>query len=434
VTITPVVPSSGLAAGTTLQYKVVQGEWLIQIARCFGADPAAIAKANPQVIDPDELDPGQTLTVPNIGSSGRIYGPPCIGSHTVQSGDTWNSIAAKYNADVVVLQMANKGASLTAGTVLRIPLNSAGTGGTTGPTQAITPIVTACNQAQLVADVNIPDGTSVTAGSTFTKTWRLKNVGTCTWTPSFTLIFDRGERMDAPASTALTTANVAPGGTVDVSVPLRAPAIAGTYQADFRLRAADGATFGIGANGQSSFWVKIVVPATGGTLVPTSTTPVVTLTATSTTTSGSLPPVVTLLGRRMAGDAAVAQFLAANTDGLCPETQVGSRVLECRSQTHQEPYIRLRLAPTGTLNDAPIQEVRIFPLFTAALPEGLTWNMTKAEIEQKLGAPIGTPQDNGNGTVDIEYNTAGGTYRLWLVFDTNPALTATMRRMRIEVK
>jgi LysM repeat protein len=265
---------SSLSPGTTLQYKVVQGEWIIQIARCFGADPKAIAQSNTQIKDPNEIDPGEILTIPNIGSKGRIYGPPCIGTHTVQAGDTWSSIALKYNADVDVLRAANEDEGLTAGNVLRIPLNSAGGAVGTVPTAIVTPIVTACNQAQMVADVNMPDGTAVTAGANFTKTWRLKNVGTCTWTSAYALVFDHGESMGAPASMPLTTTSVPPGGTVDLSIPLRAPATAGTYQGDFRLRAADGVVFGIGANGQGSFWVKIVVTGTAAaTAIPTASLP-----------------------------------------------------------------------------------------------------------------------------------------------------------------
>jgi hypothetical protein len=64
-----------------------------------------------------------TLSVPRIGSGGKIYGPPCITFYNVQSGDTWESIAQKFNADVAVLKRANPG-GLTGS--IKIPLNSAG--------------------------------------------------------------------------------------------------------------------------------------------------------------------------------------------------------------------------------------------------------------------------------------------------------------------
>jgi LysM repeat protein len=117
---------SNLPAGTTIQHTVVAGEWLIQLARCYGADFTDVRNANTHIIDPDIISIGTIVTVPRIGSAGIIYGPPCVGSHTVQTGDTWASIAQRYNADVVVLQAANPGASLSAGSVLKIPLNSAG--------------------------------------------------------------------------------------------------------------------------------------------------------------------------------------------------------------------------------------------------------------------------------------------------------------------
>src|ERR1700690_4030842 len=52
-----------------------------------------------------------------------------------------------------------------------------------------------CNWAQFIADVTIPDGTSVTPGATFTKTWRLKNIGNCTWSTSYALVFSSGTAM-----------------------------------------------------------------------------------------------------------------------------------------------------------------------------------------------------------------------------------------------
>ena len=247
-----------LTRGTTIQHPVSDGEWMLQIARCYGADFTAVRDANRQVIDPDLILPHTTLSVPNIGSNGTIYGPPCVEPYTVQAGDTWNSIAQKFNADLAVLQEANKGVTLSSGVKLKIPKNSAGWNGSSPSTPSIPP-TTACNRAQLVSDVSIPDGSTVAAGSTFTKTWRLRNIGTCTWTTGYVLIFDHGERMEAPDTTPLTTGSVPPNGTVDVSVTLRAPATPGTYQADFRLRSSDNVSFGIGATGQNTFWVRIVV-------------------------------------------------------------------------------------------------------------------------------------------------------------------------------
>jgi len=119
--------NSTLTAGSTIQHKVMTGEWLWQIARCYGADTAKIVQSNPQLPNPGYISPDTIISVPNIGSVGKIYGPPCVGTHTVQTGDTWVSIAQKYNADPTVLQMVNKNI-LTVGQAIKVPLNSAGAG------------------------------------------------------------------------------------------------------------------------------------------------------------------------------------------------------------------------------------------------------------------------------------------------------------------
>jgi uncharacterized repeat protein (TIGR01451 family) len=116
---------SNLSPGSTIQHQVAVGEWLIQIGRCYGAAFDDIRNANPQIADPDFILPSMIVTVPRIGSAGRIYGPPCITFHTVQSGDTFESIAQRYNADLTVLRKVNP-VTLAAGTVIKIPLNSAG--------------------------------------------------------------------------------------------------------------------------------------------------------------------------------------------------------------------------------------------------------------------------------------------------------------------
>ncbi len=131
-------------------------------------------------------------------------------------------------------------------------------------TPTVTPTATQkpkpCNAAAYVADITYEDGTKVNPGDTFTKTWRLENVGSCTWNSSYRLIFDHGDRMDAPGSVQLTNSNIAPGMTVDASVNLTAPMDGGTYQGFFLLRSNDGTNFGINASAIDPFWVQIKVP------------------------------------------------------------------------------------------------------------------------------------------------------------------------------
>ncbi|OQY88644.1 MAG: hypothetical protein B6D38_09770 [Anaerolineae bacterium UTCFX1] len=119
--------SGNYAKGSTITHQVVSGEWLYQIARCYGADIKATLNANPQIPDPHWILPAMTVNVPNIGSNGTIYGPPCVGFYVAQSGDTWETISGKFNADATVLKATNKTiASPTNSACLKIPLNSAG--------------------------------------------------------------------------------------------------------------------------------------------------------------------------------------------------------------------------------------------------------------------------------------------------------------------
>lgn len=117
------------------------------------------------------------------------------------------------------------------------------------------------NIAGYVEDVTIPDDTNVPAGESFNKIWKLRNNGTCTWTSEYDVIFDGGNIMAGPPSSPLSS-TVAPDGTVDVSVGLTAPISDGTHRGDWKLRSADGVVFGLGAEGETPFFVQIVVGAT----------------------------------------------------------------------------------------------------------------------------------------------------------------------------
>ncbi len=107
-----------------------------------------------------------------------------------------------------------------------------------------------------VADVTVPDNTPFPPNASFTKTWRLRNTGTCTWQPGTLLVFVSGDAMGGPPSVPVGV--VAPGATVDVSVNLTAPASPGTYRGNWQLQAPDGTLFG------SVVYVQIVVPQPTG--------------------------------------------------------------------------------------------------------------------------------------------------------------------------
>lgn len=130
-------------------------------------------------------------------------------------------------------------------------------------TPTLAPASGPCNLASFVGDVTIPDGTVFNPGDSFTKTWRLHNLGACTWTTSYALVFAGGDAMSGPTAVPL-PANVTPGGTIDLSVNLVAPSSSGTYQGNWVLSDPDGNLFGVGLNGNQAFWVNIVVQSYAG--------------------------------------------------------------------------------------------------------------------------------------------------------------------------
>jgi hypothetical protein len=113
------------------------------------------------------------------------------------------------------------------------------------------------NKAANVRDVNIPDGTVLNRGETFTKTWLIKNAGTCTWNESYTIVFNVGDRLDGKDGVKLP--NTPPGADAEVSVPMRASLRPGKFQGFWKLRAPDGRDFGTGAEANVAFWVLIDV-------------------------------------------------------------------------------------------------------------------------------------------------------------------------------
>ena len=156
----------------------------------------------------------------------------------------------------------------------------------TAPTPTSTVLPSSCDKAQFISDVTVPDGTTYTPGATFNKTWRLKNVGSCTWTTSYQLVFYSGAQMGGPAALTFPK-SVAPGQTVDLTVSLTAPNTAGSYRGYWMFKNANGALFGIGWQANKPWWVDIKVSGTASSNTATATTtpPTSTPTATSTQTT-----------------------------------------------------------------------------------------------------------------------------------------------------
>ncbi len=107
---------------------------------------------------------------------------------------------------------------------------------------AVTGGVTGCDVAVYVSDVTIPDGTTIPAGQYFTKTWKVSNIGSCTWTATYQLVFVSGDSLGGKATAIGKT--VAPGESADVSVELTSTSAAGTITGNWKLSNDKGQPFG----------------------------------------------------------------------------------------------------------------------------------------------------------------------------------------------
>jgi len=120
------------------------------------------------------------------------------------------------------------------------------------------PPITRCDAAAFVTDVTYADGTNVALGVTFTKIWRVKNIGTCTWTTSYALVNVGGDKFNARNAVTI-PGSVAPGQSIDLPIDLTAPNQSGHYRGYWRLRNTDGVIFGVGSSGEENIFVDVNV-------------------------------------------------------------------------------------------------------------------------------------------------------------------------------
>ena len=126
-----------------------------------------------------------------------------------------------------------------------------------------TPANASCtDSAKFVADMTIPDNTVVASNTPFTKTWRLKNTGSCTWDGSYLVYYISGTTMSQQPGYWIVQQGqtVAPGESVDISVGMTSPVENGSYQSYWGLKKENEPLMPIqgGANG-NSFYIKIKV-------------------------------------------------------------------------------------------------------------------------------------------------------------------------------
>jgi hypothetical protein len=196
-----------------------------------------------------------------------LFFSACNFSADVVDGEASGDVISTASHQTVVAKLTEIAAQFT-----QTPLSTTPTASATpivvAATETPTPTATAvptktstpepCDLATFVADITIQDGATLSPGDGFTKTWRLKNAGICTWTPDYALVFVKGDQMKAQSVVSL-SGNVKPGQAVDFSVKMIAPENSGNYTGYWMLRNSSGKLFGLGPRGDEVFWVDIKV-------------------------------------------------------------------------------------------------------------------------------------------------------------------------------
>lgn len=154
-------------------------------------------------------------------------------------------------------------------TPTQIPQQNTDTPQSPSPSNTVPPptAVVLMDKATFITDVTIPDKTTLAGGTTFIKTWRLRNDGQNTWTADYELVFSSGNSMEGKPASKIGV-NVKPGETVDLSIELKSPLSSGDYKGEWMLRTANGKLFGVGEKADKPFWVEIRVDTYKSESVP----------------------------------------------------------------------------------------------------------------------------------------------------------------------
>ena len=99
-----------------------------------------------------------------------------------------------------------------------LPTNTSLPTNTPLPTATVTPTPMPCLAAEFVKDPTAPNGIEFPGNSNFTKMWQIRNVGSCTWTKAYQVVFESGKQLNGKAINL--PKKVAPGETVEISIPM----------------------------------------------------------------------------------------------------------------------------------------------------------------------------------------------------------------------
>jgi hypothetical protein len=283
-----------------------------------------------------------------------------------------------------------------------------------------------CNRGYFVTDVTIPDRTVLAPGTAFTKTWEIRNVGSCTWTTSYALVYVFGNPLGS-ASPVYLSSPVAPGATANFSVNMVAPSVMGHYRSYWRFQDASGNQFGVGS-GMITFFADIYVSSSGGT---SSNATYTNITAHSPNPSAPGQPVAVSVTVSGSGPTPTGTVAITGADTNCTITLSGGSG-SCNVVFNSNGNRTISAVYGGDIYNASSSASVIHTITTATTPSitTITGNAPNPStpgqlvavtvtVSGSIGTPTGTVAitgadgnctitlTSGSGTCNVSFNSAG---------------------------
>jgi len=225
-----------------------------------------------------------TLTIINTGCQPKAPLEPTLDANAIftQAAET---VGAKLTSTALSMPTETSTPTLAPTNTQSPPTTTATIAATSlNPLSSVTiTLAPNPNKMEFVGDITIPDGQIIPSGAKFIKTWRVKNIGTTTWSSNFKIRLWAGGQYGAAASILLGK-EVKPNEEADISIEFTAPINNGEYYSMWILSDQDEANFGV------PFYVKFVVGVQASpTLTQTTAATTAAPTATATPTLSPTP-------------------------------------------------------------------------------------------------------------------------------------------------
>lgn len=260
--------------------------------------------------------------------------------------------------------------------------------------------------------MTLPDFTEVNAGEQLIKTWEIKNIGGCTWTPAYQLVYNNGARVSAASITPFTK-NILPGETVQISIPVIIPETTGRIQTYWYLISDTNQIVGTDTDGKPYLWFKAEVePASSQTFNLTATPqPFVTLEALIPNPSGVILDLYS--------NACGAVWLSNNNPIPCPEFETNP--FGVVQLVKDEPFENGEFTSDALLFALPASQSEV--IVTGTYPQFVVQNGDKLTF--RTGCLLNTPQCSA--LVFFYYINESGTREiLWGVSEGQDGITSNV--------